>query len=111
MVTHADQEGWVAHNGRGCPLAIGTACRVVIEGAGGVLETDALILDRNKKPWDWRNYGQPLTLENGMTGPCPRVLRYRVIHQPAMDHLRTIAAHPGDFAVKFSSWGSTGARS
>lgn len=86
---------WIEHDGMGCPLPVGTLCRVAMEGApGDVKQTDTVIKPMNLWGWDWMNYGLPIQMIDGRQGLCGRVLRYRVHKPDAITLLERIAADP-----------------
>lgn len=83
---------WVEHDGRGCPLPVGTMIEAVYEWRVGCFCTEVHPVPRSTPSWDWRNWGRPYSATD------PRLVmalrRYRIRKPRALLDLIRLAEHP-----------------
>ena len=66
---------WIEHDGRGCPLPVGTYIKDEWEGPPGRFNSsEGPISYRELEAFDWSNFGKKSL--HGMR--CGRVIRYRI---------------------------------
>ena len=94
MTNDREWSEWVSHDGKGCPLQLGTICLVVWEDPNG-----AIVEDTQPAPctasacWDWANF-RKWRCEGGEFGVAARIIRYRTRKPSALTLLERIAADP-----------------
>lgn len=91
----ADEWGpWIEHDGKGCPLPVGTYVMCGWEEYPGSFYVDeGFVGDGGCFGWDWKWW---LKSVPGLPGICARVVRYRVRKSPSLGFkiLQKIAATP-----------------
>lgn len=81
----------IAHDGKGCPLPVGTVVRVKLECDPGDFITVVDVVRCAGAAWFWENW---LTaFSNGEL--CGRVVSYAIKRPDGLTILRAIAADPG----------------
>lgn len=82
---------WIEHDGKGCPLPLGTLYQAVGEGPVGVFREFEDIVAQGWS-WDWSNFHRPMrNKRTGRITRCCRIVRYRLrVYQAGLDLLANI---------------------
>lgn len=81
---------WVEHDGKGCPLPVGTQFGAYDEDSAGTVEYfEATALARGGFSWDWQWSKKPVP---GIGNLATRIIRYRIRRPKGMAILNAILA-------------------
>lgn len=84
---------WMVHDGKGCPLPLGTLVNVTWEARPGHIGTSTGQTGPNDAAhWEWSFWGKPDP--NNPTYLVARIIRYRIRRPRAVDDLVRLAAEP-----------------
>lgn len=81
---------WIDHDGKGCPLPVGTAFQAKVEGSPGRFHSVEDRVSGRCKAWDWTYWLKPTGDADGSL--WAKVVRYRWRKPDALLELREIAA-------------------
>lgn len=84
---------WIEHDGKGCPLPVGTPCECIFEAFPGVIVADPAPWTpcSGGVSWDWKFW---LTLDADSRLIIARIVRYRTRRPQALLDLIRIAENP-----------------
>ncbi|MBU2360405.1 MAG: hypothetical protein KKB02_16000 [Alphaproteobacteria bacterium] len=80
----------ILHDGKGCPVPLGTVIRVTVEIWPGDFQTVVEVVRVAGAAWDWSNW--LAAFPNGDL--CGRVVAYAIKRPDALAQLRALAADP-----------------